>query len=111
MDAFEGSDEFSGPQDLQLRHAQPDPLKVLRIGADVEHFANHDPGGRHLVQQALDTTYECAIALLEADLSSERARDLQIRGLASKKLVDDILLALEDGNNAAQDIAQSENEG
>lgn len=110
MAEWEDGEELS-PEEAQLLRFQFEnsiPLKAAHLGFDIDRLVHEVPAGRHLIETAIDQVHNSMIELLDADLASPEARDLQVRGRAAKLMIDIVINTLESGRNAALQVADEQ---
>lgn len=93
---------------LRAKFADELPLKAAHLGFDMNELVHIDEAGKHLIESALDALHNSMLELVETDLRSDRARDLQVTARGAKLMIDCVLEALEHGRAAAFMIADNE---
>ncbi len=108
--AWEDTGEELSPEEERLLRFQQEnhlQLRAANLGFDMDALVHVDGAGKHLIQTAIDRIHVSMMMLLDADLSSAEARQLQIEGKAAKLMVDIVIETLENGRTAALAIADA----
>lgn len=80
------------------------PLQAANLGFDMHSLVHVDGAGKHLIEAAIDRIHVNMILLIDADLASAQAKNLQIEARAAKLVVDTVIEALENGRQAAFEL-------
>lgn len=93
---------------LRFQYENELPLKAANLGFDIHRLVHEVPAGKHLIETAIDQIHNSMIELLDADLASPEARELQVQGRAAKLMIDIVIQTLENGRDAALRLADEQ---
>lgn len=93
---------------LRFRHENEVNFRAAQFGVDVDDLINRHPAGMAMVEASIDALQNALIQLVDADLSSEHARKLQIEALAHKYLIEFVRTALENGDAAVDALTEEQ---
>lgn len=98
-------------QIMRFQYTHSLELKAMDLGFDMDNLVHVTPAGKHLIQTGIDTIHLAMMQLMEIDLNTPEAVSLQIEARAAKLMIDTVINTLENGRNAALQLADEEMEG